>query len=102
MTVVLFLFGIASTGKNVIGKIVGTLRKMGVKYVFDTTYGADLTIFEEANELISRLKNNNIKGKRVLLIDDVFTTGSTLRECAKVLKKAGAVSVDALTVAKVC
>ena len=48
------------------------------------------------------VKNNNIKGKRVLLIDDVFTTGSTLRECAKVLKKAGAVSVDALTVAKVC
>lgn len=44
-------------GKNVIGKIVGTLRELGVKYVFDTTYGADLTIFEEANELISRLNN---------------------------------------------
>ena len=46
-------------GKNVIGKIVGTLRTLGVKYVFDTSYGADLTIFEEANELISRLKNND-------------------------------------------
>lgn len=45
---------------------------------------------------------DNIKGKRVLLIDDVYTTGSTLRECAKVLKKAGAKSVDSLTVAKVC
>ena len=44
----------------------------------------------------------NIKGKRILLIDDVYTTGSTLRECAKVLKKAGAKSVDALTIAKVC
>ena len=45
-------------GKNVIGKIVGTLRKLGVKYVFDTSYGADLTICEEANELISRLNSN--------------------------------------------
>ncbi len=42
-----------------------------------------------------------IAGKRVLLIDDVMTTGSTLRECALVLKKAGAVSVDTLTVARV-
>ncbi len=43
-----------------------------------------------------------IKGKRILLIDDVYTTGSTLNECAKVLIEAGAKSVDALTVAKVC
>ena len=43
-----------------------------------------------------------IKGKRIVLIDDVFTTGATLKECAKVLKKAGAKSIDALTVAKVC
>lgn len=46
-------------GKNVIGKMVGALRKLGVKYVFDTAYGADLTIFEEANELIDRIKNND-------------------------------------------
>lgn len=43
----------------------------------------------------------NIKGKRVVLIDDVFTTGATARECAKTLYKAGALSVDVLTVAKV-
>ncbi len=42
-----------------------------------------------------------IAGKRVLLVDDVLTTGSTLKECAMVLKKAGAKSVDALTVARV-
>lgn len=38
--------------------------------------------------------------KRILLIDDVMTTGSTLKECALVLKKAGAKSVDSLTVAR--
>lgn len=40
------------------------------------------------------------RGKRVLLIDDICTTGSTLRECARVLKTAGAAEVLALTVAK--
>lgn len=33
---------------------------------------------------------HELKGKRVLLVDDVFTTGATIRECSKVLKKAGA------------
>ena len=42
-----------------------------------------------------------IKGKRVVLVDDVMTTGSTLKECALALKKAGAKSVDTLTVARV-
>ena len=45
--------------------------------------------------------SEKIKGKRVILIDDIYTTGSTMKECAKVLLKAGAKSVDALTVAKV-
>lgn len=42
-----------------------------------------------------------IKGQRVVLIDDVMTTGSTLKECALALQKAGAKSVDTLTVARV-
>lgn len=45
--------------------------------------------------------SDKIKGKRIVLIDDVMTTGSTTRECGKVLLKAGALSVDALTVARV-
>ena len=42
-----------------------------------------------------------IKGKSILLIDDVFTTGATANECARVLLKAGAKSVDVLTFARV-
>jgi len=41
------------------------------------------------------------RGKRVLLLDDVFTTGTTLDECAKVLRQAGASKVYALTVSRV-
>lgn len=41
-----------------------------------------------------------IKGKTVLLIDDVCTTSATLRECAKALKKGGAGSIYALTLAR--
>lgn len=39
-------------------------------------------------------------GKRLLLIDDVFTTGSTVTECARAMKRAGAREVSVLTVAR--
>lgn len=42
-----------------------------------------------------------IAGQRILLIDDVFTTGTTLDECARVLKNNGAAAVEALTLARV-
>ncbi len=42
-----------------------------------------------------------VQGKGVLLIDDVYTTGSTVKECARVLLKAGARRVEVLTVARV-
>lgn len=42
----------------------------------------------------------DIKGRRILLVDDVYTTGATLKECSKVLKKKGAEKVYALTLAR--
>lgn len=41
-----------------------------------------------------------IRGKRILIFDDIVTTGSTLAECAKVLKSCGAASVTAAAVAR--
>jgi len=42
-----------------------------------------------------------VKGLKVGLVDDVVTTGSTIMECAKVLKKAGAKEIHAITLARV-
>ena len=43
---------------------------------------------------------DSVAGKRVLLLDDVMTTGSTMDECSKALKKAGAAAVIAVTIAR--
>jgi ComF family protein len=42
-----------------------------------------------------------IKGKNIILVDDVLTTGATINECAKTLKKAGAKQVAVITLARV-
>ncbi len=42
-----------------------------------------------------------IEGRRLLLVDDVLTTGATLSACARVLRRAGAAQVDALVLARV-
>jgi len=51
-------------GSVVTGKIVAALRRLGVDRVFDTNFGADLTIIEEASELLHRVKGG---GKLPLL-----------------------------------
>jgi predicted amidophosphoribosyltransferase len=38
--------------------------------------------------------------RRILLVDDVYTTGATVNECAKILLKEGAEAVDILTLAR--
>ena len=45
-------------GTNVEGKMVAALRRLGFDKIFDTDFAADLTIVEEANELVERIKNN--------------------------------------------
>ncbi len=49
-------------------------------------------VFELAGE-------KSLQGKRILLVDDIMTTGATLLECGRVLKKAGAVDITGLVVA---
>jgi ComF family protein len=45
-------------------------------------------------------EDNDINGKTIILVDDVATTGNTMNECARILKKAGAEKVLALTLAR--
>lgn len=50
---------------------------------------------------VYQVKNiENIVNKKVLLLDDIYTTGSTVNECAKILKEAGCKEVGVITIAK--
>ncbi len=51
----------------------------------------------KGNFRVSNRYRDKIKGKRILVIDDVYTTGSTANECARILKKEGAKEVYFLT-----
>lgn len=53
------MFGMEA-GSIVTGKMVSALRKMGFDAVFDTDFGADLTVMEEASELVHRIQHNGV------------------------------------------
>jgi NADP-reducing hydrogenase subunit HndD len=61
-------------GTLVTGKMVSALRRLGFDAVFDTDFTADLTIIEEANELLVRLKETLVDGKNAAL--PMFTSCS--------------------------
>ncbi|KPK02524.1 MAG: hypothetical protein AMK71_01875 [Nitrospira bacterium SG8_35_4] len=75
---------------NCLTKIRDTAPQVGLRY----------------RERIKNVRNafrvedgGKIAGKKIILVDDVVTTGSTIRECAKILKKAGASHVYAVSLA---
>lgn len=49
--------------KATIGKIMDALKRMGVDYVFDTVFSADLTIMEEGHEFVSRFTDGELKDR---------------------------------------
>lgn len=50
-------FGIPA-GENALGKLVAALRRMGFDEIYDTNFGADLTVMEESKEFLERLESN--------------------------------------------
>ena len=56
---------------------------------------------EENVKNVYKIQNmDKIINKKILIVDDIFTTGATLNECSKLLKQAGARKVDVFTIAK--
>ena len=47
-------------GEITTGKIYTALKRLGADYVFDTNFGADMTIMEEGSELVERVNNNGV------------------------------------------
>jgi ComF family protein len=69
----------------------------------DSSPQARTTTVEERRKNVARAfacRDDKLKGRRVILIDDVCTSGATLESCAKAVKVAGAVSVWGLTLAR--
>lgn len=55
---------------------------------------------DNVKDIFRVTKPHNFIGKRILLIDDVFTTGATLNECSKAIKEAGACKVEVFSLAR--
>lgn len=56
--------------------------------------------FENIKGVYQVVDKQKIKDKKILLLDDIYTTGSTANECSKVLKEAGCIEVGVITIAK--
>ena len=54
---------------------------------------------ENLHQVFELAGEKSLQGRRILLVDDIMTTGATLLECGRVLKKAGAVDITGLVVA---
>ncbi|MEI6208700.1 MAG: ComF family protein [Desulfuromonadales bacterium] len=75
----------------------------GLARIRQTESQADLSAEARRNNVkgaFAAQRPGDISGKRILLLDDVMTTGSTVNECARVLKKASAASVVVAAIAR--
>ncbi len=70
----------------------------------DTPTQTRLTVAERTANLKGAFapgqRVGEVQGRRVVLVDDVFTTGATLDDCARVLRTSGVLAITALTIAR--
>ena len=55
---------------------------------------------KNVKNVYKKKNQDRIINKKILLVDDIYTTGATLNECSKILKQAGAEKIDVFTIAK--
>jgi ComF family protein len=85
---------------NELSRLFGIPVDNGLKRIRRTEYQDNKTVEERmANVKSAFACNRNVAGRRILLVDDVRTTGATLSECARSLKLAGASFVTCITLA---
>ncbi len=85
-------------------------RRLRVPVSYDNLIRTRETAAQTELSRAERLKNlrraftverpDEVAGKRLLVVDDVFTTGTTANECAKALRKAGSAEVEVVTLAR--
>jgi ComF family protein len=104
---------LSQRGFNQSGVLASFLAKKWNKPVVSWIYRKRYTDFQRNKNMKERQENikgafavfawekEKIHNTLVILVDDVFTTGSTLCECAVLLKEQGALAVGALTLARV-
>jgi Predicted amidophosphoribosyltransferases len=92
---------------ELLGKILGQRINLTLSRALERTrYTTTQTAFDRIDRMENlrgafRLRKRiDVRGLQVLLVDDILTTGSTLSECARVLREAGALSVYAVTAAR--
>lgn len=80
--------------------------KLGLNYLYKFKNIVPQSTLNKQDRLenvkdVYQLKNGEqLKNKKILLIDDIYTTGSTVSECAKVLKQTEVEKIDVFTIAK--
>lgn len=73
----------------------------GLKKVRDTAAQIDVDRKERLRNLKKAFAaSDSVTGKRIILVDDVVTTGATVRECARVLAKSGAIEITVIALAR--
>ena len=87
-----------------VGKLLGVRPVRTLRKIRDTApqslTGSAEKRRENVKDAYAVWKPENVIGKRILILDDIFTTGSTVSECARTLGKAGAAEILCAAVAR--